>query len=568
MSSAEKKPESEARMRGQVQTATQAQIQVLIDNASQIISDVGGEIEGSEAQRHLAVFFRSGVLVMEKKSKWNSHIMAFREIIRRRGYQIREEVYVDLEVIRILYETFQKTLATDKDPLMMTTSRGGHGGKEGVTPMQKEVIKLLTHAASLKASDIHVTVGYHEAQVRMRLDGDLYNMYQMPADVAHELLAAAYNMSDTADASYRILEYQAARISSRKSPLPQGLQGVRLQFNPLEAGGRYLIARMLYAEDRSKKLEVGDLGFHGVHIGSFDRMRARPEGVNFISGPTGSGKSTTLKIALEAVYRDRQAKINILTIEDPPEYTIHGAAQLPVTNVETEEDRGAAYNKAIVAALRSDPDVIMPGEARDRNVINLVFTAAMTGHQVWTSIHANSAMAIFDRVKDQGVEAYKLYDPDLVTGLLAQRLLRQLCPHCKISLQQGLTTQVKENAVKKSTLASIVKLSRDFLNNIFLVNRTGCSKCSGGYKGRSVVAEIIVPDYDFMELVRQDKKPVAIKYYEDHLEGMNMKEHAWLKMINGIVDPRDLEDRLGPLSMINKERIPALLAIEEKYKNV
>ncbi|EFA7536169.1 DNA-binding protein, partial [Escherichia coli] len=239
---------------------------------------------------------------------------------------------------------------------------------------------------------------------------------------------------------YKVNAYQAARIVSSRSRLsiPDKVQSIRLQYNPLGNGGRYFIARFLYVEKRDISehtyIELQGLGFHPLQINAFTRLRRLSIGVNIISGPTGSGKSTTLKNMLELLYEEKKKKVNIISIEDPPEYEIEGTAQLPVTNVETEEERGAEYRKAIIAALRSDPDIIMPGEARDAEVISLVFTAAMTGHQVWTSLHANSALAIFDRLKDQGVDDFKLTDPDLLTGLIAQRLVKKLCPDCSLSL--------------------------------------------------------------------------------------------------------------------------------------
>src|SRR5690606_21821495 len=152
-------------------------------------------------------------------------------------------------------------------------------------------------------------------------------------------------------------------------------------------------------------------------VNMIKRMRALPMGINIIAGPTGSGKSTTLQRCLSTLIRERRREISVFTVEDPPEYVIDGAQQMPVTNANTADERKAQFTKAINASLRSDPDVIMIGEIRDSSSAKLAFEAAMTGHQVWTTVHATDGLTIVSRLKDIGVEAYKLFDSTVVTGL-------------------------------------------------------------------------------------------------------------------------------------------------------
>ena len=316
-------------------------------------------------------------------------------------------------------------------------------------------------------------------------------------------------------------------------------------------GGRYFIARFLYVEKKSidehAYIELQGLGFHPLQISAFARLRRLSIGVNIISGPTGSGKSTTLKNMLELLYEEKKKKVNIISIEDPPEYEIEGTAQLPVTNVETEEERGAEYRKAIIAALRSDPDIIMPGEARDAEVISLVFTAAMTGHQVWTSLHANSALAIFDRLKDQGVDDFKLTDPDLLTGLIAQRLVKKLCPACSLP--------ISEYKIRNGTISDLDKmLIKGHEDTVRFPNIDGCPECFHGYIGRTIVAEVIEPDYTFLDLVSQGKRQEATKYWLAELNGMTMAEHAWIKMVEGTICVHDAAEKVSHIEKISSER--------------
>lgn len=501
-----------------------------------IVSLPGGKLELSDSQRRMALLFADGSLLVDADNPLHPQLIALREVARRKGLAIKQTHPVSIELIRQLYEEAAK-------------QPGGRRQDGQSMPMQRDWLSLLQEAVKLSASDVHIYVHAHEADIKFRVHGDLRPIRQVGAAYGHELLAAAYNMAEAGDATYRLYDYQAGRLSSQNVSLPKGLQSVRLQLNPMGSGGRYLIARLLYAENRwERQLSLVGMGLHPVQLRQLARMRQSPEGVNIISGPTGSGKSTTLKMLLEALYGERREQINILTIEDPPEYQIHGAAQLPVSNVDNEEERGAAYRKAIVAALRSDPDVIMPGEARDREVINLVFTAAMTGHQIWTSLHANSALAIFDRLRDQGVEPYKLTDPNLLTGLTAQRLAKQLCPVCSQPLDETMLRQLERE------LPGVAAVSDGFMSSVRLVNPAGCGQCASGHVGRLALFEAVCPDQAFLDLMQRGRREEAQQYWQDELDGIALMEHGWLHMIDGRIDPRELVARLGPFRGLSAER--------------
>jgi type II secretory ATPase GspE/PulE/Tfp pilus assembly ATPase PilB-like protein len=522
-------------------------IQDWFQRAGTIVSGPGGEVEASDSQRRLALLFADGTLLVDSNAPHHPQILALREIARRKGISMSRSHAVPIELIRRLYAAAQQSRPT---AAAETTEFGA--------PMQRVVLNLLQEAAALAASDIHIYVHRHEADIKFRVRGDMRLVRQIDAQSAHELLAAAYNMADAADATYRLYDFQAARISSHSAPLPKGVQAVRLQLNPMGMGGRYLVARLLYAQEHwdDNRPTLENLQLHPSQLRALRRMRQVPEGINIISGPTGSGKSTTLKIVLEALYRERAGQINILTIEDPPEYEILGAAQLPVTNADNQEERGAAYRQAIIAALRSDPDVIMPGEARDREVIGLVFTAAMTGHQVWTSLHANSALAIFDRLRDQGIEPYKLSDPNLITGLMAQRLVKRLCATCRRPLERD------DLARLTARIPRLAEVAEGFEQALHQVNPAGCADCTQGYSGRTALAETLCPDQRFLDHMLRGERQQAQQHWADTLGGLTMMEHGWLQLIAGRVDARDLVACLGPFSGLSAPRRQSLIALE------
>lgn len=527
--------------------ASEEKIEELMNSRVDVVTGDGGRIKLTKEQRYFALLFSNGVFLFAKSAPLNPKLLEARQIIRKSGVTITEEHGVDLEVIRKIYESAERR-----------STSGRRGGKSSeLQAMQTEFIRLVKSAADRGCSDIHVTVERHEALIRVRVDGVMEVVNMVKSDWASDLCAAAFNMADASDSSYRPLEYQGARVSDIRSPLPEGVQSVRLQFNPLPNGGRYMICRLLYSSSGAATGgDVDTLGYNKVHVDQIKKMRKKPYGINIICGPTGSGKSTTLQRALLALMKEKRNTVNLVTIEDPPEYVIKGAAQLPVLNAQTDVERNEKFRQAISASLRSDPDIVMIGEIRDEASCKLAFTAAMTGHQVWASLHANDAISIIDRFRDQKVELYKLADPTLVTGLIGQRLIRKLCPKCRIAINRAHS----EGMINSELLETVTRVAGpEHMGGVFVANPKGCDKeknpkCRFGYTGREVLAETILPDAGFMRYVREGDKESAVKYWLEKLEGLTMQEHAIQKMVSGLCDPMDVEDKAGDLTGFDESR--------------
>lgn len=524
---------------------TAEELAAIEDYAGKVLTAEGGAVAISPQQRQVIAALENGTLLIAKSSEMSSMVSSVRLLLQRSSVKSSQIYLVDLETIRKVYEAEARR-------------NGSSEGNRDTAQMQRAVIELVRSAANMRCSDIHITVKRHEALIRIRSDGVMMKLRDLPAATAMDLCQAAFNMADASDAQYKMFDYQGARISSLKTSLPEGVQSVRLQFNPLPDNGRYLVMRLLYAQKVSGPTDVDQLGYSRHQITQIKRMRDKPFGIVIISGPTGSGKSTTLQTALQATAQAKNFEVNIITVEDPPEYEIHGAAQLPVVNVKTEEERREAFRSAITASLRSDPDIVMIGEIRDEASASLAFQAAMTGHQVWASLHANDALSILDRLRDQKVENYKVSDPSLVAGLIGQRLVRKLCDHCKLPMEAG----VERGIISAET----AELCRTLLGaehadeHVHVANPDGCEKCKRrGYSGRTVVAETILPDRVFMELVASHKKQDAYEYWLKELDGMTMLEHAILKMAAGQVDPREVGDKVGILDEADPTRLAHLM---------
>ena len=361
--------------------------------------------------------------------------------------------------------------------------------------MQKDFVNVVARAASQKVSDIHVIVA-DSTQIMFRVNGMMQTEMEYNKEWGESFVRAAFASSDISDSNYAQNEFQGAqklgstplRGSKGKLMLPHNVLAIRLQFNPIAFGSQYLVMRLLYADDNPDGSgDLAALGFGEYELNLFYRLRAVPVGLSVIAGPTGSGKSTTLQRNMIKLLQEKNYELNLLTVEDPPEYPIPGARQMPVTNANTEEEKAEQFTKALSAALRSDPDVIMVGEVRALAAAQLTFQGALSGHGMWTTLHANSAPAILMRLRDMGVEPFKLTDPELVKGLVSQRLFRRLCPHCRQSVKEKLNEpsvqrlKVAGMLFEKQTCNAVSELTGASTTTVSRVNKC-LNYGAGGYR--------------------------------------------------------------------------------------
>jgi general secretion pathway protein E len=488
----------------------------------------GGIFDRGDNFRSIVAFYGDGRLMVSKSHVNNPQVISFIEEVKLDGYDALQIEAVDISVIATAYEG-------------KNGGRSAGTGQRDSARMRREVLELVGALAARRTSDIHIIVGESSSSVRARIDGSMTHIADWPSEYGHSFCAAAFAMADASDVNYQPYEYQGARCSNRKDlRLPAGVISLRMQFNPTTYGGRAMVVRILYDGDDRSKGDIGDLGFAPEQVEDFEFLRAKPFGINIVAGPTGHGKSTTLQRNILAILREYKNNIAIFTVEDPPEYPIPGAVQMPVVNASSSEERAEAFTKAIAAALRSNPDRIMIGEVRDSSSAKLAFEAAMTGHQVWTTLHSNDAITIPFRLRDLHVEEYKLIDPTLLTGLVSQRLVRKLCPHCRRPI-------INPNDIATATLSRLEEAEIS-VNSVRIHNAKGCDKCGGtGYSGRTVTAEIIMPDIGFMDLVRKDNKPAAYDYWLSELGGKSMVEYGLDLVQAGVISPLDAERVLGYL---------------------
>ena len=512
----------------------------LFADGNECITAPSGAFPVKDETRLILALFSNGRFLVAEPYRHDGRVLSFQVLARKRNLQIGEPECVSMAVISDIYEYANKRPSTTAEVV----------DEQDQIRMQRDFVTIVTHAAKMKVSDIHIIVADHTT-VMFRINGLLQAEMEYNNEWGEAFVRAAFASADISDSNYAQNEYQSAQKSG-KTPLrgskgrlmlPPEVLAIRLQFNPIAFGTRYVVMRLLYADTGASindpASNLASLGFTPEEVEIFYRLRAMPIGLVFVSGPTGSGKSTTLQRNMINMLKERNYEINLITVEDPPEYPIPGARQMPVTNAGIEEAKEREFTKALSAALRSDPDMLMIGEIRTLSAADLAFRGALSGHGVWTTVHANSAPATLIRLKDMGVEDFKLEDPSLIRGLVAQRLFRTVCPYCRIPAKDDL---------QNPTVQRLRSALGDFgLEHAYLRGK-GCPKCDyRGVVGRTVVAEFLVPDSNFLDLMLKGETKKAINYCTEDLYGLTLKDNAISRMLKGIVDIEEVERWTGLL---------------------
>ncbi|ALE90066.1 type II secretion system ATPase GspE [Pseudomonas versuta] len=331
--------------------------------------------------------------------------------------------------------------------------------QEGDAPIIRLINALLREAMREKASDVHLETFEHYLSVRMRVDGQLREVLRPKRELANLLVSRIKVMARLDIAEKRVP--QDGRISLR---LAGHEVDVRVSTLP-SAHGERVVMRLL--DKQAGRLDLKCLGMPAPILSRFEQVLARPHGIFLVTGPTGSGKTTSLYAALS--HLNHQSR-NILTVEDPVEYHLPGIGQTPVNT-----KANMTFARGLRAILRQDPDVVMVGEIRDQETAEIAVQASLTGHLVLSTLHTNSAIGAVTRLVDMGVDAYLLASS--LIGVLAQRLLRTLCADCKVPYLADPQTCVRLGLADSASLT--------------LYRAQGCSHCQQGYRGRTGIYELI-----------------------------------------------------------------------------
>lgn len=393
------------------------------------------------------------------------------------------------------------------------------------TQQQKRLRNLVREALDIKATDIHIEVRSKVAKIRFRKHGELFLHAEWLPNLAREVVSVAFNK----ETDHAVTHFNPLVPQSASMPLVINGSDVRLRLASLPAhGGFDVVLRILTTMDE-EILTLEQLGYLPEQISLIKKAVAMPSGAVILSGPTGSGKTTTLASCMQMVSAQRK----IYTIEDPVEKFVESATQVPVNT--DHYDRSFANMARTV--LRMDPDVVVLGEMRDEDTAAVMLRASITGHLVFSTLHTNSASAIITRLLDLKVTKTLLSSPGLMVCLICQRLAPELCQQCA----KPLVDSEKHRAY-------LSRWQTVFAEKIGRVKvRHGCAACQKlGISGRSVVAEIIWID----EMGRQFIQQGNLIGWEQHLRSSGWKSYGDRlieKVVAGQCDPLDAERLIGEI---------------------
>ncbi len=391
---------------------------------------------------------------------------------------------------------------------------------ESLTEEDDSVIKLLNNiiltAINKKASDIHIEAQTGLINIKFRIDGIL-NQVMDPLDkVFHlPLITRLKVISELNIAERRIpqdgrfrLNIEDKTIDFRVSIMP-GIEGENAVVRILD---REMITENI------KELEIKELGFSEYLIEKIHFYISQPYGMFLVTGPTGSGKTTTLYASLNEI---KSSEEKIITIEDPVEYQIEGITQIPVN-----EKKGLTFARGLRSILRHDPDKIMVGEIRDPETAQIAIQSALTGHLVFTTVHANNVFDVLGRFIHMGIDTYSFISA--LNCIVAQRLVRKLCPECK-----------KKHKPNKSELEENRLTQKDIGTYIF--EPSGCPECSQiGYRGRTVIGEILELTDEIKEMLLQKKPLSEIKKKATEQGMIPLRKNGVEKLKRGITSVEEL----------------------------
>ena len=345
-------------------------------------------------------------------------------------------------------------------------------------PIIKLINATITKAVKARASDIHLEPFENKLSIRFRVDGVLREVLQYQKNITQMIISRIKIMSKL-DISERRLP-QDGRIS-----ISVGKRDIDLRVSTLPSSfGERVVLRIL--EKDKTHIQLEQLGFSSEILKNFRKNLSKNEGIILVTGPTGSGKTTSLYSGLREISDRSQ---NILTIEDPVEYALEGIGQTQVNN-----KTGLTFAKGLRAILRQDPDIVMVGEIRDKETAEIAIQASLTGHLVLSTVHTNSAVNAITRLRDMGIEPYLLSSS--LIFVLSQRLVRKLCPNCKTADEDSKNI-LKKYKIKGKAFKSV-----------------GCNSCDNtGYKGRLSIGEFVSIDEKVSEFIHNSASENEISDY-------------------------------------------------------
>lgn len=379
-------------------------------------------------------------------------------------------------------------------------------------PIIRLVINMLVDAFNYRASDIHIEPLETSVRVRYRVDGKLIEVANHPKKLLPAIIARLKVMSTSMSIAEKRLP-QDGRIQIKVAGKEVDLRVSSVPSNH----GESIVMRIL--DKSGLVLGLPELGFFSDDQTTFERLLALPDGILLVTGPTGSGKTTTLYGCLNVINRPDK---KIITVEDPVEYEMPGINQVMV-----KSDIGMTFSNALRAMLRQAPNIIMIGEIRDAETANIAINASLTGHLVFSTLHTNDAPSAVARLADIGIKRFLI--ASAVRAVLAQRLVRKLCPHCKVEMP------LTDKEIRA------LRLDATRMNEAVVYGPTGCEKCRNkGYRGRMGIFEIFEVDDEVRHLINAELSSSQLRKRAREMGMRSMREDGIRKVLAGLTTAQEV----------------------------
>ncbi len=436
--------------------------------------------------------------------------------------------------------------------------------------VRNHAIEIISNAAKYSASDIHLMMRGAYSEIQIVVKGGLRVLKRLTHQEGESLARAIYQgVAKTRDNSYNPLDFQNAQIPGDALPPNIGVSSIRIVRGPSYPqanDGAFMTMRLQYVAGHAgarqtdlKKLEfprqpegrlrLKEMGWTDSQVEKLKALMDAPNGLVIFTGPTGSGKTTSMFEALQEVARTKPQR-RLVTVEDPVEYPMEWAVQMAVTGAKNDKETGEAFGERVRVALRMAPNIVLLGELRGPEVAIAALEASVTGHQVWTTMHVTDPFLFVERLelmdKDR-LDRRVFCDHKIVRGVVAQRLLARLCPHCSVPLATRPSYLSERIVAALKTWGDISRIR---------VRGAGCAECGhDGTQGRFAVSEVVVTDAEVMRDFIEHGSDVARKNHREKPDAdPSMLEAAILHALAGTVDPRSIEDSVDLIEPKDKVR--------------
>lgn len=420
---------------------------------------------------------------------------------------------------------------------------------EGATEAETEFTKLITECFKAGASDIHMIRKENDAEIKIRVDGEIQSLKEWTISKADEVVQLAYNVKGiNKEVSWDRNRTQNTDIDIE---IDGNMSKLRYEHSPSKDKDSWHAVFRLIKQD-TNILTLNELGYSEKQIEAIMAMLDHPSGLLLLSGETGAGKSTTIQTILSTIYKIHEGKVMIETIEDPPEGTIVGAVQAPVVRVKDKNEANETVNffaKAVRSCMRRDPDIISIGEIRDGETCKALISAVQSGHWVITTIHANSALGALSRLEDLGVPKEIMATPGFFAGVVHQGLVSVLATN---------KVQTDLEGIKKTDERLYKNLvGTENLNEKFYIRGSSVEN-RNGIKGRTLLAETVLFNEKMLGLIKEGDHQGLRNYWmssqsEKDMPGMSqgitIKRNAVDKINEGILSVKDAVAKAGPLNV-------------------